>query len=80
MRVKTKDGRTFAGKNPKAVVRAMKRDQWHIEHVPKRDYIVEVADRVQEMTGTIIRLDPSEFLFDLQEAGLLEIEKNGDVC
>jgi hypothetical protein len=76
--VKTNDGKRFAGKNAVAVVGRMKVDQWHIEGTTKREYKEEVAGRVQQMTGAVIRLDAEGFLLDLQELKLLKIEGGGE--
>jgi hypothetical protein len=76
--VKTSDGKRFAGKDAVAVVARMKSDQWHIEGITKREYKEEVAGRVQQMTGEVIRLDAEGFLLDLQGLKLLKIEGGGE--
>jgi hypothetical protein len=78
MVIKTKDGKRFAGKDAVAVVVRMRDDQWNLESRPKREYKEEVAGRVQQMTGSIIRLDAEGFLLDLQALGLLKIEGGGE--
>jgi hypothetical protein len=75
--IKTNDEKRFAGKDAEAVVRAMKRDRWYLTERPKREYMEEVAGRVQEMTGSVIRLDAEGFLLDLQHLGLIQFEALG---
>jgi hypothetical protein len=75
--VRTNDGKRFAGRDAKAIVRRMKRDQWHIERVPKREYMEEVALRVSQTHQRMVRTDAEGFLLDLADAGLLEFEQQG---
>jgi hypothetical protein len=57
MVIKTNDGKRFAGRDAVGVASRMKDDHWHIEGLSKREYKEEVAGRVQQMTGAVIRLD-----------------------
>jgi hypothetical protein len=78
MVIKTNDGKRFAGRDAVGVASRMKDDHWHIEGLSKREYKEEVAGRVQQMTGAVIRLDAEGFLLDLQALGLLKIEGGGE--
>lgn len=74
MRIQTNDGATFTGPDAKAVVRQMRDQQWSAP-VMKRDYMVEVAERVEMLTGERIATTPAEtFLNELERVGLVTIE------
>lgn len=67
----TEEGQEFRGATAKGIVRAMKRAQWqHYDH--KRDYMQDVAERCEGMTGTRPRVDSADnFVADLVTCGLL---------
>lgn len=79
MIIRTSDGKRFAGRDSKAVVRRMRDDGWHVEFVPKSDYMEAVANRVQQMTGEIIPVEAEGFLLALQNLKLITIEGAGPV-
>lgn len=78
MRVTTQDGATFSGDTPEQIVSQMRRDNWSAPP-KKREYMEEVAERVIDMTGSVVRADTAtNFLNDLQDSGFLKIE-DGDI-
>ena len=77
MVILTNDGKRFVGRNAKGIVRQMKAMQWNLEDSTKREYMEEVADRVQQMTGVMIPLDVEGFLLGLEKARLIRFEGQG---
>lgn len=86
MRVKALDGEVFEGEDARDVVRQMKNIEWNAPH-RKRDYMAEVIERVQAMTGLVASAEPwcvggaddaaiapQDFLDYLEGAGVIEIE------
>lgn len=74
MVITTNDGKTFAGRDARHIVRQMRDTQWHIGHLPKTSYMEEVAYRVQQMTGELLPLDSADgFLLGLQRVKLITI-------
>ena len=51
MKVTTTEGLEFTGDTPQEIVRQMRNVQWNAP-VVKRDWMAEVAERVEQMTGT----------------------------
>lgn len=72
MTITTQDGATFSGETPEAVVKQMQADDWSAPP-KKREYMIEVADRIAEMTGKTVRADAgaTAFLHDLTVAGFV---------
>lgn len=65
---------TFEGEDARAVVREMRDSDWHAPD-KKRDYMEQVAERVEGMTGERISTDGAEvFLHELHRVGLIEFE------
>lgn len=60
----TKDGDTFAAETHAEIVLQMRNTQWGIEQV-KREYMVDVVERVEDMTGVLA--DPLTESFTAQE-------------
>lgn len=77
MIIKTTGGDIFRGKDAKGVVRAMKQTQWNAPDA-KRDYIKQVADRVEQMTGVRPRRGADKFLSDLAGLGLVTVVDGAD--
>lgn len=77
IRVDTKDGNLFEGVDAKDVVRQMKMTEWgHPEK--KRDYMEEVAERVEQMTGREVpHTSAAGFLLGLADAGIINVEADG---
>jgi hypothetical protein len=75
MKVTTQDEQTFVGETPESIVSQMKRTDWSAP--PKKaEYMREVAERVEMMTGQKARSDnASVFLLDLERAQFLTIEE-----
>lgn len=68
---------TVSGRSPAAVVAKLRALQWNAPD-RKRAYMEEVADRVEQMTGTTINtLDCATFLRDLALLNLLTIVEDG---
>jgi hypothetical protein len=85
MIVKCMDGEEFAAETAADVVRQMKNVEWNAP-ARKRDYMLEVVERVEDQTGVFANqdllptsadtdeyLDPAHFLAYLAEAGVVEI-------
>lgn len=77
MKIKTNDGKTFAGKDAQTIVRKLRNTQWNLGYQPKVEYMLEVSDRVQQMTGTRVPTDAEGFLLGLHSLGLIVIEGHG---
>lgn len=73
LKVTATDGAVFHGATAQEVVRAMRNTQWNAP-VLKRDWMEEVAERVEQMTGERPRTRAREFLADLKRLGLVTIE------
>lgn len=73
LRITTNDGKHFAGKDAREVVRKLRDTQWSLGFQPKGEYMLEVANRVQQITGCVIPLDAEGFLLGLQTAKLIVI-------
>lgn len=74
LRVRTDDGQTFTGVDAKEVVRQMRNTQWGAP-VLKRDYMIEVAERVSGMTGEPVdTTNVDTFLLSLAYAGVLTMD------
>jgi hypothetical protein len=88
MRIHTIDGETFEGASPQEIVRQMRNTEWGAPE-RKRDYMVEVIDRVEQQTGVFadpdgVYEDPEnpisamQFLEYLHHAGVLTtIDRQG---
>jgi hypothetical protein len=77
MRVRMADGAVFEGEDEKAIVRQMKHDDWS-SPPKKREYMVEVADRIVEMTGKEVRtVNAKAFLTDLVTTGFAAVVPDG---
>lgn len=64
MRIRTFDGAVFTGKDAKGVVKAMHRAAWYLPP-RKGHYMLEVAERCQEL-GVIVNAEtPERFLASL---------------
>jgi hypothetical protein len=81
MRIRTTDGAFFLGDSPEDVVRQMKNTQWGAPE-RKREYMAEVVERVENMTGMFYNperefvegdVSPPDFLEFLRRAGMVEI-------
>ena len=68
----TSDGETFIGPDAEALIARMRGTVWD-PPATLEEYIAEVADRVEQMTGRAPRLDPEGFLADLQAVGLARV-------
>jgi hypothetical protein len=77
LKVDTHDGTVFEGDDAKDIVRQMKMTEWgHPEK--KRDYMEEVAERIEQMTGSEVpHGSAASFLLGLAEAGLITITSDG---
>ncbi len=65
---------TFLAATAAGIVRQMKRTQWNAP-ARKGQYMAEVRERVQQMTGAWINVaDHERFLRDLEAAGLITNE------
>lgn len=86
MIVKTNDGQTFTGDDAAHIVRQMRNTEWNAPE-RKRDYMLEVIQRVETITGVFVdqddlptnqdndeHLDPMKFLEYLQDVKLVRIE------
>jgi hypothetical protein len=67
---------TYEGKDAKAIVRQMKKDDWGMPPgAPKRDFEAAVGERVYQATGRNIQTQPADaFLRELADVGLITIE------
>lgn len=75
MKVTTTEGTVFEGRDAKEVVSQMRRDQWAAPAL-KAEYMAEVSDRVEQITGGDIRDDNAEaFLTSLEAEGLITIDR-----
>lgn len=73
LKIETNDGAHFQGRNAKAIVRAMKHDQWSAPDT-KGEYMEQVSDTVMGMYGAVVRIDSAEnFLHDLGTAKLVRV-------
>lgn len=74
MKILTSDGAVFDAKTAAGIVAAMRKDDWGAP--PKKlEYMVETAERVEMITGSVIRTsNPVDFLIDLERAGFCHIE------
>lgn len=78
---RTQDGTTFSGQSPADVVRAMRDDNWQ-RSIPKGEYMDDVIDRVQQITGVdYVAIHPitretrvASFLVFLHRAGLIVLD------
>jgi hypothetical protein len=73
MKVETQDGAVFIEDSPGAIVEGMKATDWSAP--PKKsEYMKEVADNVETLTGRAVRSDgATNFLADLEQAGVIKI-------
>ena len=74
IQVRTTDGELFVGISANDIVEQMRMTVWEPRPATVLDYVVVVADRVEQMTGKRPRLDPEEFLSDLAAFGLIEMD------
>lgn len=80
MQVNTSDGCQFIGRDAREVVRRMADAGW-MGPQPKRDWMLGVMERVEEMTGTPMlrfrsagyRKRAKAFLRDLEKVGLVRV-------
>lgn len=77
LKVDAGNGDVFEGDDAKEIVRQMKMTEWgHPEK--KRDYMEEVAERIEQMTGrTILHTSAAQFLLSLADAGVITIVADG---
>jgi len=68
----TNDGETFIGPDAEALIARMRDAVWDPPETLE-EYIAQVADGVEQMTGRAPRLDPEGFLADLQAVGLARV-------
>lgn len=93
LKVTTEDGEVFVGEDEKDVVRQMRNTQWNAP-IHKRDYIRDVVERVEDMTGVLIDPDAEldildgdeeptvsarDFLRYLEAVDLIRIEEGKEV-
>lgn len=72
IKIRTNDGAEFKGRNERAVVRAMKHDQWAAPDT-KGEYMQEVSEVLARSSNMAVRYDTAEnFLSDLAANGLIE--------
>jgi hypothetical protein len=64
----------FVGPDAEAIVRQMRDMQWNAPS-RKRDWMVEAAERAEQVSGVRVRADEgaSMFLRDLERAGLINV-------
>lgn len=85
--VTTNDGEVFTGKDEREIVLQMRNTQWNAPE-RKRDYMLEVIERAETMTGVFVNqdelptnvdtdetLNPAAFLRYLRDAKLIEMRK-----
>jgi hypothetical protein len=83
-KVITRDGETFSGDSAAEVVRQMRNCSWGVPQ-PKREYMLDVVERVEDMTGVFRNPDASyddeegpisahEFIEYLYRAGVVDLE------
>lgn len=85
--VRTRDGATFSGDTPADVVREMRDTNWQ-RTIPKGEYMDDVIDRVQQMTGIDhITVHPitretrvAAFLMFLHRSGMLTLDDYWLAC
>jgi alkylation response protein AidB-like acyl-CoA dehydrogenase len=82
-RVECSDGEVFQAETAAGIVEQMRSAEWH-KPPKKREYMEEIQERVEQMTGVSVRVDrPTHFLKDLEAAGVLRItawdEKGGEL-
>ena len=71
IRVVTKSGEHFVGRDRAAIVRQMRDTAW-TQGYSKRDYMEAVRGRVSQQSGTMIRLTIDGFIEDLMGLGYLK--------
>lgn len=66
----TNDGLVFHRKTPQGIVRAMRKLNWHRDE-PKRTYMLDVIDRVEQISGHPFtgKLTADRFLVYLHDLG-----------
>jgi hypothetical protein len=75
MRVQCMDGAVFEGPDAKSIVSQMRKDEWNAPS-KKREYMAEVSDRVEQMTGQDVPDDNAmAFLTGLEAQGFLTIAR-----
>lgn len=75
LNVTTNDGMSFTGESFQSIVRQMRNTQWNAPII-KHDYMLEVAERVESMTGRKPdTTDAASFVTDLQAIGLVQISE-----
>lgn len=82
MKILTNDGAVFQGKTARGVVKAMQRDAWNAPE-KKRDYMVEVVDRVVQQfdvpdSQIVTPMSAAELLTWLAGLGVVRIVENGE--
>lgn len=55
LKIETSDGEVFVGEGAVEVVQQMRNTQWGVPQV-KREYMIDVVERVESMTGVL--MDP----------------------
>lgn len=84
LRVTTEDGDVFEGDSEKEIVVQMRNTQWGAP-VVKREYMRDVVERVENMTGVMMdpeasldddrQIGADEFLTYLQAVNLVKVER-----
>jgi hypothetical protein len=85
MIVRTKDGEEFVGNSAAEIVSQMRLSDWNAP-ARKRDYMLDVIERVEDMTGVFVdqelvpttgtdeHIDPRHFLSYLESVKLITVE------